>query len=67
MLATHTVRPSKLQPTRDAPEATLRAKRRIVDVVKEAGRLALILGLFGAVLAAIIALKVAIWVPFFHR
>jgi hypothetical protein len=38
MLATHTVHRSKLQPTRDAREATLRAERRIVGVVKEAGR-----------------------------
>jgi hypothetical protein len=41
MLATHTVRPSKLQPTRDAPEATLRAKRR---KAKGSGRVTIVEG-----------------------
>jgi hypothetical protein len=66
-MITHELPPLQARPSWDSRETGLRAKRRVVEIAKEAGRFALVLGIFGAVLVATMALRVAIWVPFFHH
>lgn len=66
-MISHELPPLQARPIWDSRGTNLQARRRIADVAKEAGRFALVLGIFGAILVATMALRVAIWVPVFHR
>lgn len=66
-LTTHGLPPLRARPAWVSREMGLQARRRTVDVAMEAGRFALVLGLFGVALLSTTLLRVVIWVPFFHH
>jgi hypothetical protein len=66
MLA-HELPPLQARQTWDSRKTDLKARRRIVEIAKEAGRFVLVIGIFSAIVLAIMALRVAFWIPALYR
>ena len=66
-MITHELPPLQARPTWDSLDAHRQARDRIANVAKEAGRFLLVLGIFGGILVATMALRLAIWVPFLRH
>ena len=66
-MITHGLPSLQARPAWGARDTSPQVRRKIVEVAKEAGRFVFVLGIFGAILIATMALRVAIWVPFLHR